>query len=174
MTAANALAAVPIGSDTVGTAEAEREGFEPSRALTLRDFQSRALGQTMRPLRAQISGSEFRVDSSGSSLSSEPETRNVKLACGGGGGIRTHEGFSHPTRFRDGRTRPGYATPPETAGNGDDRSLVYQAPAYICSGALTPMSLSVFASTRWQAATSARRACFNAASSDRTLQASLS
>ena len=29
---------------------AEREGFEPSRACTLRAFQARALGQTMRPL----------------------------------------------------------------------------------------------------------------------------
>jgi hypothetical protein len=174
VTDANAFVAVLIVSDTVGTAEAEREGFEPSRALTLRDFQSRALGQTMRPLRAQISGSAFRLDPSGSTWSSEAETRNVKLACGGGGGIRTHEGFSHPTRFRDGRTRPGYATPPETAGNGDGRFSVYQAPAYICSGALTPISLSVFASTRWQAATRARRACFNSASSDRTLQASLS
>ena len=83
-------------------------------------------------------------------------------------------GLSHPTRFRDGRTRPGYATPPETAGNGDGRLLVYQARTYICSGALTPISLSVFASTRWQAATNARRACFKAASSDSTLQASLS
>src|SRR6266508_853704 len=36
----------------------------------------------------------------------------MAVSCGGGGGIRTHEGFSHPTRFRDGRTRPGYATPP--------------------------------------------------------------
>ena len=32
-------------------AKAEREGFEPSRAFTLRAFQARALGQTMRPLR---------------------------------------------------------------------------------------------------------------------------
>src|SRR5207248_1470909 len=31
---------------------------------------------------------------------------------GGGGGIRTH-GPLRVTRFRDGRTRPGYATPPD-------------------------------------------------------------
>ena len=34
-------------------AKAEREGFEPSRACTLRAFQARALGQTMRPLRIE-------------------------------------------------------------------------------------------------------------------------
>ena len=34
--------------------KAEREGFEPSRLLHLHDFQSCALGQTMRPLQKQI------------------------------------------------------------------------------------------------------------------------
>ena len=38
------------------TREAEREGFEPSRAFTLRAFQARALGQTMRPLRTERVG----------------------------------------------------------------------------------------------------------------------
>ena len=83
-------------------------------------------------------------------------------------------GLSHPTRFRDGRTRPGYATPRDGRPRRRPTGIVYQAPAYICSGALTPISFRVFARTRWQAATSARRACFSGSSSDRTLQASLS
>ena len=37
---------------TISFVKAEREGFEPSRACTLRAFQARALGQAMRPLQA--------------------------------------------------------------------------------------------------------------------------
>ena len=35
---------------------------------------------------------------------------------GGGGGIRTHEEEQPPTAFRVPRTRPDYATPPESPG----------------------------------------------------------
>jgi hypothetical protein len=49
----------------------------PRGRLTLRDFQSRALGQTMRPLRAAVvPGSEVLGPSCGTARNSEPGTRN--------------------------------------------------------------------------------------------------
>ena len=83
----------------------------------------------------------------------------------------------NPTRFRDGRTRPGYATPPcayaiVNAANVAGGPKVYQPRPYICSGAVTPTSPSEFASTCLQAATNFSRAAVCAASSEMTRHSS--
>jgi hypothetical protein len=69
---------------------AEREGFEPSRAVNPTRFP---VART-RPGYATSpkTGCKFKVQSSKLSLSCELETRNLELRLGGGGGIRTHEG----------------------------------------------------------------------------------
>ena len=82
---------------------AEGEGFEPSRrCYRLRDFQSRALGQAMRPF--QIGHSVFGYQLSdnlrrcviGTWLIAD--SQEPIAHCGGEGGIRTHGGSS-PHRF---------------------------------------------------------------------------
>jgi hypothetical protein len=82
---------------------AEGEGFEPSRrCYRLRDFQSRALGQAMRPF--QIGQSVFGYQTSddlrhcvfGTWLIADNQVPTARR--GGEGGIRTHGGSS-PHRF---------------------------------------------------------------------------
>ena len=55
---------------------------------------------------------------------------------------------------------------------GIDESKLYPRRGHICSGVLTPIKVSVFASTSLQAAISLRRALVNASSSDTTRQSS--